>query len=233
MKFMIFGADRRNAFLTEFLIKAGWEQGKDADLLVISPNEEIFDYIHYSKVGALIFGGKNGTEQEIQAAGRVKLEPGSEYKRKNSIATAEGALSIAISETEHTVSDSKVLVLGYGFLGKEVSDLFQRTGAKVTVCSRRPEQLEMKGLQHMPLKELNALPYDIILNTIPAQILQDALFESAPEGSILIELASKPCCNPNQEKVRIIKAGGLPGKYSPYSAALYMFEEITGRTGRQ
>ena len=231
MKFMIFGEDRRNAYLAELLIKAGWEQEKDADLLVISPSEEIFEYIDFSKAGAFIFGGKNGTKEEILSTGRVKLEPSDEYIRKNSVATAEGALSIAISETNHTVYNSDVLVLGYGFLGKEVSALFQRIGAKVTVCSR--EQPEMKDYHYIPLTELKALPYNIILNTIPAPVLQDAFFESAPKDSILIELASKPCCKENQDKVRIIKAGGLPGKFSPYSAALNMYEEITDRIWRQ
>ena len=232
MKFMIFGEDRRNAYLAEFLIKSGWEQEKDADLLVISPSEEIFEYIHFSKIGALIFGGKNGTKQEIQAAGRVKFEPNSEYIRKNSIATAEGALSIAISQTNHTIYNSDVIVLGYGFLGKEVSDLFQRIGANVTVCSKELPP-EGKGFHYIPLNELKVLPYNIILNTIPAQILQDGFFESAPKDAILIELASKPCCDQNQDKVRIIKAGGLPGKFSPFSAALYMYEEITDRIRRQ
>ncbi len=232
MKFMIFGEDRRNAYLAELLIEAGWEQEKDADLLVISPNEEIFDNIDFSRPGALIFGGKNGTKEEIQAAGREKYEPSEKYMKKNSIATAEGALSMAISETNHTVCNSDVLVLGYGFLGKAVSDLFLRIGANVTVCCKEEERPEIKGLNYVPLSGLKALPYNIILNTIPAQILQDALFESAPKGAILIELASKPCCNQNQTKVRIIKAGRLPGKFSPYSAALSMYEEITDRIGR-
>jgi hypothetical protein len=56
-------------------------------------------------------------------------------------------------------------------------------------------------------------------------------FENVPKNAILIELASIPCCDENQDKIRIIKAGGLPGKFSPYSAALYMFEEITNKMG--
>ncbi|MEL7569651.1 MAG: NAD(P)-dependent oxidoreductase [Eubacteriaceae bacterium] len=236
MNFMIFGKDLRYNYLKELLQKSGWKENQReelsdnrADLLILSPNESVLTYINASKPGALIFGGKNASRSEIEAAGRVKFEQSNKFKIKNSIATAEGALSIAISETNHTIYKSDVLVLGYGFLGKEVADLFNKMGAKVTVCCRSQEQLKIagsKGYECIELKNLCALSYNIILNTIPALVLDADKFKSTPTGAILIELASIPCCDETQEGIRIIKAGGLPGKFSPYSAALFMYEEI-------
>ncbi|NMC57001.1 MAG: hypothetical protein GYA50_07270, partial [Eubacteriaceae bacterium] len=112
---------------------------------------------------------------------------------------------------------------------KEVADMFNKMGAKVTVCCRSEEQLklaESKGFECIELKNLSALPYNVILNTIPAPVLDADKFTSVLPNAILIELASIPCCDVNQEGIKIIKAGGLPGKFSPYSAALDMYEEI-------
>jgi hypothetical protein len=237
VNFIIFGNDKRYEYLAELLIKSGWKQNdrksildERADLLILSPKEDVFTYINAAKPGAFIFGGKNGTKQEIQAAGRMKFEQSNKYKIKNSIATAEGALCIAISETNRAIIDCDVLVLGYGFLGRETADLFSKTGATINVCTASETELkqaEKKGYHCILLKDLDALAYHIILNTIPAHVLDNEKFCLLPEGAILIELASKPCCDENQEAVRIIKAGALPGRFSPYSAALYMYEEIT------
>ncbi len=237
MNFIIFGSDKRYEYLADLLIKSGWRQNdrksmldERADLLILGPKESVFTYINASKPGAFIFGGKDGTKQEIQAAGRIKCEQSNKYRIRNSILTAEGALCIAISETNRAIIDCDVIVLGYGFLGREIADLFSKMGARVSVCTANGnelEQAEKKGFNCILLKDLRALAYHVILNTIPACILDDEKFCLLPEDAILIELASKPCCNENQEAVKIIKAGALPGRFSPYSAALYMYEEIT------
>lgn len=236
MNFMIFGKDLRYNYLSELLQKSGWKENcrenltdDRADLLILSPSESVLTYINASKPGALIFGGKNADKNEIEAAGRVKFEQSNKFKIKNSIATAEGALCIAISETNHTIYKSDVLVLGYGFLGKEVANVFSNMDAKVTVCSSNEDELKAaagKGYECVALKDLFALPYNIILNTIPAYVLKGDKFISVPKNAVLIELASIPCCDKDQEGIRIIEARGLPGKYSPYSAALDMYEEI-------
>lgn len=239
MNFIIFGSDKRYEYLAELLIKSGWKQNdrnsildERADLLILGPNESVFTYINASKPGAFVFGGKNGTKQQIEDAGRVKFEQSNKYRIKNSIATAEGALCIAISETKRAIADCDVLVLGYGFLGREVADIFFKMGATVSVCSASENELkqaEKKGYYCVFLKDLAVLPYHIILNTIPVQVLNNEKFQLLPEDAILIELASKSCCEENHEGIKIIKAGGLPGKFCPYSAALYMYEEITER----
>ena len=59
-----------------------------------------------------------------------------EFSVLNSVPTAEGALALAMQKSERTIWGSKIMIIGYGRIGKSLSRLASSMGAAVTVCAR-------------------------------------------------------------------------------------------------
>ena len=59
------------------------------------------------------------------------------FKALNAIPTAEGAIAIAVSNTEKTLWGAKCLVAGYGNIGKYLCYILTSFGADVTATARK------------------------------------------------------------------------------------------------
>lgn len=116
---------------------------------------------------------------------------------KNAIPTAEGAIEIALSELPITLFGAKALVIGYGRIGKILSNRLRAFGVNVTVSARRHsdfawiEELGATAVHTGNLMEC-AGDFDVIFNTVPAEILTRNVLEKIPDDSLIIDLASKP-----------------------------------------
>ncbi|NLZ46042.1 MAG: dipicolinate synthase subunit DpsA [Clostridiales bacterium] len=116
---------------------------------------------------------------------------------KNCIPTAEGTLQIAMEELPVTIYGSKVLILGYGRVGKATAKLFSSVGAKVAVAVRKYSDgawCQLNGFKSLQFKDLeNYLDgFDLIINTVPAKLLNANKLSLIPKNSLIIDLASKP-----------------------------------------
>lgn len=185
-----------------------------------------------------IFGGIiNGDFKEnLKKSGIKYLDYyDSEYLTiKNAVLTAEAALSIAISETDGSIYDSKSVVIGYGRIGKQLAKYLKALGSEVTSTSRNEGTLatiEADGL--IPLKTdncfENCLNADYVFNTVPYPILSSSFFEKCSPNLMFIDLASNSGIDLTKAKLRNLKCGvygGLPGKYSSKTAGNYVAEEI-------
>lgn len=152
----------------------------------------------------------------------------------NIIPTVEGALQIAMEETEYTIHSSKCLVLGFGRIGKLLTKTLKNLGAEVSCTARKESDLAWiktygyKGIHLDNLEnELSDNSYDIIFNTVPKVILDKPKLEKIRDKkTIIIELASSPggidFVKAQEYNIKIIKALGLPGKVAPYTAAKYI-----------
>lgn len=154
---------------------------------------------------------------------------------KNAVATAEGAISIAISETPYTVHNSRCLVLGYGRIGKILSKMLLGLGAKTTICARRLSDLALSdsfGFNSIPIKSLkNEISnYDIIFNTVPAMILDYDMLSLVNPDTLIIDLASKPggvdFKFAKSSGVKAIWALSIPGKYAPVTSGKIIKDTI-------
>ncbi len=229
MNFMIYGDDCRHAILSAMLTDAGWSRKAPADLLILSPKEHFSSHADVLKEHAMIWGGPASDAEKLAAAGYKKVTQRAAFRTKNSIYTAEGALALAIAEAPAAVCESRVFVLGYGFLGKECSRLFAALNAEVTVYSKASAELALAkrdGFRALPLEALSALDGALLLNTIPYPVLDQLPVSVKETPALLIELASTPCCTHEIPGLRVVPAGALPSRFSPYSAAKLMFEEI-------
>ena len=103
----------------------------------------------------------------------------------NSIPTVEGTIMMAIQNTDITIHQSSVVVLGLGRVGMTVARTFALLGAKVKVGARRSEHLaritEM-GLTPFHLDDLRneVKDIDICINTIPHLIVNAGVIANMP-----------------------------------------------------
>ena len=152
---------------------------------------------------------------------------------KNAVLTAFGALKIILEHIDFALPQGKYAITGYGRVAKETASLLTALSCDVTVLARNERQRNcaMKnGCNAEPLTELpyRINKYDFIINTVPSQIFDDLTFKNMNKNSKIMELASAPYgldFNKAREyDIDVIKAFGLPGKYTPKTAG-----EIIGK----
>ena len=153
----------------------------------------------------------------------------------NTISTAEGALQIAMEETEKTIFQSNVLILGFGRVGKTVANRFNLIGANVFCEARKDSDLawiKTYGYNQIDLKNLdqNLNKFDIIINTIPKLVLDEKQINQIKKECLIIDLASAPG-GVNFEKakekgIKAILALALPGKVAPTTSAKFIKETL-------
>ena len=229
MNFLIYGEDCRHRVLSDLLLKAGYDMQAPADLLILSPKESFSAHTDVIKNNCLIWGGIPSEAADITSAGYRKIKQSDAFRVKNSVYTAEGAVALVISETGKALCESNVIILGYGFLGKECARLFSALDAAVTVYTENPTELYeamQKGISAKKLTELSSLDGTIVINTIPAPVLDRLPVSCNTVPALLIELASIPCLTKDISGLRVLPARALPSRFSPESAASLMYFEI-------
>ncbi len=163
-----------------------------------------------------------------------------EYIWKNAKITAEGALMLLMQENEFALEGFKVLICGYGRIGKCLSKMLGVLGADVTIGARKKEVLfeaavcggfktDIIDPARSGLFDISRR-YDVIFNTAPGTLF-DENNTSMLENSIYIELAGVPYGG-ERELIgkyckKYILASGIPGKYAARSDANAAFKVIS------
>ncbi|GAB7388273.1 dipicolinic acid synthetase subunit A [Bacillaceae bacterium] len=145
----------------------------------------------------------------------------------NSIPTVEGALMMAIQNTDITVHGSTSLVLGFGRTGMSMARALHALGAKVKVGARRTEHMaritEMALTPfHMDDLDEHVRDADIVFNTIPSPVLTAKVIAHMPQRAVIIDLASSPGGTDfryaEKRGIKALLAPGLPGIVAPKTA---------------
>lgn len=146
---------------------------------------------------------------------------------KNAIPTAEGALEIALSEMPITLFGSRCLVVGFGRIGKVLSNMLKNLGAEVSVSARKVADLAWISalgatpIQNGSLKD-EISGFDVIFNTVPAMLLDKTVLTGTRPDALIIDLASKPggvdFSTAKDLGLKVIWALGLPGKCAPITS---------------
>ncbi|WP_422657245.1 dipicolinate synthase subunit DpsA [Paenibacillus sp. EC2-1] len=149
----------------------------------------------------------------------------------NSIPTAEGALMMAIQNTDFTIHGSTSMVLGMGRTGFTMARSLQGLGAKIKMGVRKSEhyaRAEEMGWKPFMIKDLSDELSDInlLFNTIPTMIVTAQILSKMPREAVIIDLASAPggCDFRYAEKrgIKAMLAPGLPGIVAPKTAGIIM-----------
>ena len=183
------------------------------------------------KKNAIVTGGRLSTKQ-IEYFSALGFDVTDYFKReelviKNCIPTAEGALQLAMQELATTICDSRVLIIGYGRVAKACGKLFNAVGADVTCTARRLSSLaeaENDRLKSFSLDELfgHIDSFNLIINTVPAVILDKNFLKAVSKDTLIIDLASMPGGvdfeAANKLNKKVIHALSLPGKVAPVTS---------------
>ena len=145
----------------------------------------------------------------------------------NAVPTAEGAVQLAMEHLPITIHGARVLVIGFGRVGRLTAQRFQALGARVSVAARKYEQLawaQAMGLGGEHLSNLRGwlCGYDLIVNTVPTQILGREELEDVKPDCLILDLASKPggvdLGAAGELGLTVVWALALPGKVAPVTA---------------
>lgn len=161
------------------------------------------------------------------------------FALKNAYITAEGAVHLAMTSIKDALRSSKCAVIGYGRIGRALSEMLKSFHPEITVWARRDEALtlaEENGFMIEKIsgggKSLSKLSNgaDIIFNTVPERIFSNELLISIPKNTVLMELASAPGgFDPDIAthcELKFVDGRGIPGKYAPKAAGRVVSDSI-------
>lgn len=176
-------------------------------------------------------------ERAIKKSGARFFDYGSreELCIKNAVSTVEGAIELAMHETERTLFGANVLIVGYGRLGRVAAARLQGLGSRVTVSARKQADLCWIALQGNTAVRTSRLAEhisraDIIINTVPAEVIGKKELDRAKSSAVIIDLASPPGGVDFEyselKGIKAIHALSLPGRVAPMSAAEVIYEAV-------
>lgn len=188
--------------------------------------------------GCIVFGGNLAVCADLFAQYPVTVR---DYLRSEPLAianaaiTAEGAIELAMRHMDCTVAESRILVVGFGRIGKLLSGKLCALGAHVTVAARKPADRAMAQALGCQSDEtgryLRGLyQYRCIMNTVPAAVFSQKQLDALQPGCVFVDLASgagalsQGVCAP--DGITYLHALALPGKCAPESAARALRDEI-------
>lgn len=153
----------------------------------------------------------------------------------NTIATAEGTIEVAIKNTDKILQGSRVLILGFGRVGKIVANKFSKMSAIVTCAARKVSDLawiKAYGYNSLNINDMlyDLKEFDIIINTVPQTILRERELKHIDAEALLIDLASSPGgIDGKMAKsmgLNFIWALALPGRIAPSSSAKFIKDTV-------
>lgn len=248
MKVGIIPADARQRAVGAAFEREGWEV-----VWVTSPSEAVDPLVFpmpVSQDGVLLYGsntpliewfallrGRTVYGGRCSAAVRalaeqygVRLMDHFEREEEvilNVIPTVEGAVQLAMEQTPFTLHGSRVLVCGFGRIGKLLSRTLLALGAQVTVSARKQTDFawcKALGYETVHTDTLGGhlLGKHIIFNTVPALLFEGRVLDRMERETLLIDLASAPggvdFGYASELGIKVLQASGLPGKVAPRTA---------------
>ncbi len=203
-----------------------------------SKSIRLHDVYGLIKSGTIIFAGglPNTAVKEIESLGATVFDwfSDEELTHKNAFLTAEGAAQIIVGRSRKAVSGSKILVIGWGRVAKACAGLFKAMGAEVAAAARKEsarEEIKANGFECADfISSVSVSVADVIVNTVPANVIGRKELESMRDDCWILELASKPYgvdfSLAGSVGREVVLGAGLPGKYTPESCGRFMAESV-------
>jgi len=134
---------------------------------------------------------------QATGVGIVEYEQDRELMLRRGPTIVEGALQKVIELTEITIHGATIAVVGQGTIGSLLTRTLVLLGADVLVAARSPVQraeAEVAGASAVPLDQLGMYAHrlDMLLSTVPVQVVGEDVLEALPAGSLVMDLAAPP-----------------------------------------
>jgi dipicolinate synthase subunit A len=118
----------------------------------------------------------------------------------HAIPTAEGAIKLAIENTDETLLGMPVLCFGLGRIGMSVAQAFDAMKARVTLTARNPAQLaraEAMGLKRIPLSNLlddldQLARFSLLVSSSSGRVVTREMIVRTRADVLIMDLCSPP-----------------------------------------
>ena len=247
MEGIILQDDRRYQITAKYLADKGYlfrepgAGGNPPDFIIFpfkeKVDETVFDDGYFAALGSpAVFSGIRSAYLSQQCA-KCRLDyyvmmEDRGVQVKNAVPTSEGVVAYLVQNLQHTIANSRMLVVGYGACGQDLCMRLQGLGADVYALVRSREKACMaqaNGVTPMYLHDLPGPGFDAVINTVPAQVLADEAVTGFG-GSLLIDIASAPygfnMALAKAQNSRSALLSGIPGKHAVQTAGEILGEYI-------
>ncbi len=187
----------------------------------------IEDILSSADKNCIIAGGRVSKDLMERYPQIIDYSKRDDFSFLNAVPTAEGAIEAAMKENPRTLAGSDCMVTGFGKCSRALSLRLKALGCRVDIFARSAKDIahaQCMGFNGIYLSSLNELigNYDMIFNTVPFGIFSKNATERMKENVVFIDIASAPggiAEDADKSKFSYHFLPGLPGKYSPYTAA--------------
>lgn len=188
--------------------------------------KELFSYMTPDKY--ILSGPYSKEVKEYAKANNVNIidiASTDQFAVLNAVPTAEGVISIMINDSEITLANSKCLILGYGKCGNVIARLLKGFNMDITIAARNTKLMiaGIDGYKTIDIQKdkINLEDYNFVINTVPIEIMNISSIKKL-EDYMFIDIANTYDDTNNKFE----NARGIPGKYSPKTAAKTIFNVI-------
>ena len=187
----------------------------------------IDDILSFAKKDSVVCGGKISKDLAKKYPFITDYAEREDFAFLNSVPTAEGAIEAAMKESSKTLAGASCMVTGFGKCARALALDLAALKAKVHIFARSAKDIshaQSLGFEAFNLTKLKQRcgNYDIIFNTVPFGIFGKSEVDRILPSTLFIDIASAPggiAEDALKTNLCYRFLPGLPGKYSPYSAA--------------
>lgn len=171
----------------------------------------------------------------IDSSNFCDLSARDDFAYLNAVPTAEGAVRLAINCSDKSISEQKIMITGFGRVGKILADRLRGLGCDVTVSARSLKDLYYAKALNLRILPLSGMPeyaagFDLVFQTIPTEVLNEKRLQSFGKQCKIIELSSAmrgTDLNYAKAKgIEVIDGTGLPEKTAPVTAGKIWAETV-------
>lgn len=199
----------------------------------------ISDFFKCIPKHAIVMGGKvDSCIQDLADVFQIKVVDilkREDFAVQNAIPTAEGAMGIAISQTFVTLNAERVVVLGYGRIGKILCQMLKGFGADLVVVTRN--HVEKSAAMGFGIPTMDYTKFyealseaKVVFNTVPCKVIAKKELLHMKKDALIIDLASSPggvdFDEARNQGIRTVWALSLPGKVAPETSARILRDTI-------
>ena len=247
--FAVIGEDGRQRAAADYLKQLGYrvvgaEKISVADIILLpmplsAERAQLAALLRAAKPGAIAYAGKvSGEAAAVAQAAGVELDDylqREELAVMNAIPTCEGAVEILLRERQATLWNSRVLITGFGRIAKLLCQRLTGFGALVTVAARKPRDRALASALGYRTQTIDALRetvrgFDVIVNTVPAPLIDREMIGTMGSGAFLLDLTSAPggidLAAAGTAEIKAVWALSLPAKCAPVTAGRFVADTV-------
>ncbi|GMB10812.1 MAG: dipicolinate synthase subunit DpsA [Candidatus Improbicoccus devescovinae] len=206
---------------------------REGDKILMSNIEINSEFIQKIKNKRVFCGMKNKVKNpEFQNLDIKDYYDCENFKILNSIPTAEGALKLALDNSNQTIYGSTCLIAGYGRIGKILAKILKDLGANVyinTISEEDKTWSQTWGYKIIDIQEAETLDFDFIFNTVPELIFDKFILNKISSRCVIIDLASIKGVDYEYAKKLGIQASqelGVSGRFFALTSAKIIKQSI-------